>query len=160
MSLRIICQPVMDALNITCSTIHCKIHSITQYPLLNICPFHDFPRLKFVRNMLKLFGMKFCTVKHFRFESIILFKLALFWTTWYISGTNRMSQLLIGHKCLSGLCSLMKHDTSQLQHGFSQFITFQFNLKKKWKCQIFTKRVSANTILQIYYLKITTLNKC
>ena len=81
MSLRIICQPVMDALNITCSTIHCKIHSITQYPLLNICPFHDFPRLKFVRNMLKLFGMKFCTVKHFRFESIILFKLALFWTT-------------------------------------------------------------------------------
>ena len=153
MSLRIICQPVMDALNITCSTIHFKIRSITQYPLLNICPFHDFPWLKFVRNMLKLFGMKFCTVKHFRFESILLFKLALFWTTWYISGTNRMSQLLIGHKCLLGLCSLMKHDTSQLQHGFSQFITFQFNLKNKWKCQMLTQRVSANTILQIYICK-------
>ena len=44
-----------------------------------------------------------------------------------------MAQVLMGHKFLSGLCSLMKLHTSQLQHGFSQYISFQLNLRKYMK---------------------------
>ena len=52
---------------------------------------------------------------------------------WYIRWCKKMAQPLIGNKFLSGLFSLMIPHTSQLQHVFSQFSSFQLNLRINMK---------------------------
>ena len=63
---------------------------------------------------------------------------------------QKMALLLISHKFLSGLCSLIELHTSQFQHVFSHYASFQLNLTKIRKCQIYENSVSQNSKWHIY----------